>query len=225
MQFLSKSFTPLIPSSTRRKILKITINVVSRIKSNLERFHATFSFRNQSVIILSNDAISSTMSMTRYATLCQWCRIFVVRVPLLFGACRRVRIKGRRPRPRRAKSRLPWRLLSLSVPAITQWSRTRGPFDRSFSSIESYQRRRNNPGNRPPRSSLVIQHFFFVVDKFNNFSENLFHLRKVKIYIYIYILFLEREICRLDGRKLKEFPEMLLSNFQDYHSFLKRFWV
>lgn len=26
MQFLSKSFTPLIPSSTRRKILKITIN-------------------------------------------------------------------------------------------------------------------------------------------------------------------------------------------------------
>lgn len=37
-----------------------------------------------------------------------------------FGACRRVRIKGRRPHPRRAKSRLPWRLLSLSVPAITQ---------------------------------------------------------------------------------------------------------
>lgn len=165
------------------------------------------------------------MSMTRYATLCQRCRIFVVRVPLLFGACRRVRIKGRRPRPRRAKSRLPWRLLSLSVPAITQWSRTRGPFDRSFSSIESSIKDAETilatalldpPWSSSTSSSLSIS--------LTTFLKICFIWEKSR-YIYIYILFLEREICRLDGRKLKEFPEMLLSNFQDYHSFLKRFWV
>lgn len=162
------------------------------------------------------------MSMTRYATLCQRCRIFVVRVPLLFGACRRVRIKGRRPRPRRAKSRLPWRLLSLSVPAITQWSRTRGPFDRSFSSIESSIKDAETilatalldpPWSSSTSSSLSIS--------LTTFLKICFIWEKSR-YIYIYILFLEREICRLDGRKLKEFPEMLLSNFQDFKITL--FW-
>lgn len=36
-------------------------------------------------------------------------------------------LKGDWPRLRRAKSRLPWRLLSLLVPAITQWSCTHEP--------------------------------------------------------------------------------------------------
>lgn len=83
--------------SIRRKILKI--NVVLLVELNPISFTPRFHLESKALlyypIIILSDAIWSTMSMTRYATLCQQCRIFVVRVPLLFGACRRVRIKGR----------------------------------------------------------------------------------------------------------------------------------
>lgn len=80
-----------------------------------DQFHS-FSHRNN-----VDDPLRNILSAAVYF---QRCFVASSR-SVSFGACRRVRIKGRRPHPRRAKSRLPWRLLSLSVPAITQWSRTR----------------------------------------------------------------------------------------------------
>lgn len=141
------------------------------------------------------------MSMTRYATLCQQCRIFVVRVPLLFGACRRVRIKGRGGHVLAVPSHA-----SRGACCHCRYPQSRNDHAHAGHSIDPL--RVSNRVSKTPKESwrtallpILLAHPFLLRSRcLCNFSENSFHLRKD-----IYILFSCKERERfIDIRWKKE---------------------